>query len=562
MFLDAEAPGSAGTLATRVCILGAGPAGISLALRLARPGIDVLLVAGGALEEEPRHQALYAGEVADPALHSPTTEYRHRLFGGASATWGGRSMPFDPIDFEPRPWIEGAEWPIPHAEIARHYPAAAELAEIGVAEFSAARAVDGGMREMLPSFAGLNFSQDTIERFSCPTRFGQRYRGRIAKSPHITALLNAHAVELLTQDGRATGARLRTLNGHEILVSAEILVVAAGGMETPRLLLASRREHEHGLGNRFDQVGRNYLCHIAGTMGTLQLDPAKGPVWHGYDRSWDGVYCRRRLALRPEIQRERQIGNLVMRLHHPRLPDPSHGRGILSAIYLAKPFIGYEYAKRLHGDESPGLAGYAHHVLNVMREPFGTAGFLLNWLRRRTLADRKFPSLIVAPRNHSYSLDIHAEQVPNPDSRITLTSEADALGMPRLRVDWRYRPLDLQTVSVGLALLRQDLAAGGHGTLHYDEAEIPHAMLRDGAYGGHHIGTARMSRTPETGVINGDGRLHDVEGLYVAGSAAFPTSSQANPTLTIIAMALRMADHLAGRLQPWPVALATNGGAA
>lgn len=562
MIVDAEQPGSAGTLDTRICIIGAGPAGISLALRLAEAGISSLLVAGGALDEEPRHQALYQGEVADPAMHSPTTEYRHRQFGGSSATWGGRSMPFDPIDFETRRWIEGSGWPITHDDIAGYYPAAAELAEIGDCEFSAARAVKGGMRPMIDGFDGARFSQDGIERFSCPTRFGQRYRGRIERSRHITALLNAHAVEITTENGRATGAVLRTLGGQQIEVRANMVVLAAGGMEVPRLLLASKDSAGHALGNRYDQVGRNYLCHIAGTMGEVRFNPKRARVWHGYDRSWDGVYCRRRLSLRPEIQRREEVANLVMRLHHPRLPDAAHGRGILSAIYLAKPFISYEYAKRLHGDERQGIMGYARHVANILREPFATAGFLANWARVRTLADRKFPSLVVAPRNGVYSLDIHAEQVPNPESRITLADGRDALGVPRLRVDWRYRPLDLRTISVALNLLKQDLADGDFGELVYREDEIATAMLRDGAYGGHHIGTARMSATPETGVVNADGRLHDVEDLYVAGSAAFPTSSQANPTLTIIAFALRMADHLAARLHPRATVRTETGAAA
>ncbi|WP_284178175.1 GMC family oxidoreductase [Rhabdaerophilum sp. SD176] len=561
MIVDAEAPGSSGVLTTQVCIIGAGPAGISLALRLAQSGVEVVLVAGGAHAAEPRHQALYAGEVADPALHSPTTEYRHRQFGGSSSTWGGRAMPFDPIDFEPRDWIEGAEWPIGFDDIAPHYAAAAELAEIGDPEFSAARAVEGGMRPMIDGLGGSNFSQDSIERFSCPTRFGPRYRRRIEQSPKITALLNGHATEILTSKGRASGVVVRTLTGQEIRVSAEATVIAAGGLETPRLLLSSQGGEASGIGNTHDQVGRNYLCHIAGTMGSVRFDPARTQIWHGYERSWDGVYCRRRLSLLPDVQREHRIGNVVMRLHHPRLPDPAHGRGILSAIYLAKPFISYEYSKRLHGSESPGFSGYLRHAGNVLREPFATAGFLMNWVRRRTLAERKFPSLVVEPRNGVYSLDIHAEQVPNPESRVTLSNERDALGMPRPRVDWRHRPLDFRTVSVALDLLRRDLADQRLGELTYREEEIPDAMLREGAYGGHHIGTARMSRSPRDGVVDGDGRVHGMDNLYIAGSAVFPTSSQANPTLTIIAFALRLADHLTSRLQPAAASICTEGAA-
>ncbi len=195
-------------------------------------------------------------------------------------------------------------------------------------------------------------------------------------------------------------------------------------------------------------------------MGRLALTNPASDIFHGYERAWDGTYCRRRMALRPEVQREKRVANIVMRLHHPRLPDPAHGRGILSAIFLAKPFISYEYSKRLHGGDAMSASLMLRHAWNVMREPFGTVGFLANWARRRTLAARKFPSLIVAPRNNVYSLDIHAEQVPNPESRVTLGAAYDAFGQPQARVDWRYRPLDLETVRVALHALRMNWRDG------------------------------------------------------------------------------------------------------
>lgn len=551
MFEDcAQSAGLGGsTLRTTLCIVGAGPAGISLALQFIGTKTDVVLIAGGALDHDDRTQKLYAGEVADEAMHSPLTEYRHRQFGGSSATWGGRCIPFDPIDFEDRPWIEGARWPISHEEIARFYPAASALLEIGDPVFDASEAIPGGMREMVKGFSPQAFDLDRLERNSAPTHFARRHGERLRRAPNIRVLLNAHAVEIEREAGslRIGRVKLRTLEGAEFAVAAECFVIATGGIETPRLLLASRKHDPAGIGNARDLVGRNYLCHIAGTMGRLTFNKPASDIFHGYERAWDGTYCRRRMALRPEVQREKRIANIVMRLHHPRLPDPAHGRGILSAIFLAKPFISYEYSKRLHGGDPVTASLMLRHAWNVMREPFGTASFLVNWARRRTLAARKFPSLIVAPRNNSYSLDIHAEQVPNPESRVTLASARDAFGQPQARVDWRYRPLDLETVRVALHALKDDLSRSGSGHLVFDEAEIPDAMLREGAYGGHHIGTARMGRSPEDGVVDADCKVFGTENLYIAGSATFPTSSQANPTLTIVAGALRLAEHLQSR---------------
>jgi choline dehydrogenase-like flavoprotein len=286
------------------------------------------------------------------------------------------------------------------------------------------------------------------------------------------------------------------------------------------------------------------MCHIAGTLGALTLDIPGSDVAPGYEVAQDGTYCRRRLALTEAAQAELGVASTVVRLHFPSIPNPVHRTGALSALYLAKPFISYEYAKRLTGEGTGSFSIWLRHVFNVVSDPFGTAGFLLHWLRKRTLSVRKFPSVIVRPRTNVFSLDYHAEQQPNFDSHVSLSAETDALGMPKLKIDWRYTALDVRTASETLRVLKEDLAAWGHGQLTYNPDEIERQMTRDGAYGGHHIGTARMSADPSSGVVDGDCLVYGLRNLYVASSAVFATSSQANPTLTIVALALRLADHL------------------
>ncbi len=349
---------------------------------------------------------------------------------------------------------------------------------------------------------------------------------------------------------RVGAAQVRSLEGNAFTVRARRYVLAAGGLENARLLLATPGPQGTGLGNGHDVVGRYYMCHLAGTIGTVDLRAA-GRVWHGYDVSDEGIYCRRRIALRETAQRSLRIGNFVARLHHPRIPDPGHGIGILSFLYLVRPAIPYEYAKRLYEEEgaAPGGSRLAH-LANVLRDAPGTAAFLWHWLRQRTLAQRKFPSIIARPRNLRFSLDFHAEQEPNPDSRVTLGSGRDALGVPQLHVDWRYTAKDLETVQVALAELANALRAAGVGHFEYEPGQVEAEMTRYGAYGGHHIGTVRMGDDPATSVVDADGRLHDTDNLYVTGSAVFPTSSQANPTLTIVALALRLADHLREQAAP------------
>jgi choline dehydrogenase-like flavoprotein len=533
-----------------ICIVGSGPAGISVAMGLARSGKSILLLESGGLEPDEAVQALNQGEVVDEALHSPPDTYRPRVLGGGTAIWGGRCVPFDPIDFKARPWIPHSGWPISYQEVERYYPIANALCEAGDYEYDARLAVRGGMRPLLRGFTPLHFDINRIERFSCPTNFGVRYRARLQAAANVRVLIRATVTRLrASPDGaRVDGLDGRNHNGTGFSVVADQFVLAMGGMEIPRLLLTSDDVHANGIGNANDLVGRFYMSHIAGTAGALQVNGTSGTVWHGYDVAADGTYCRRRIALRPEVQRDRSLANAVFRLHHPRITDPCHRTGPLSAIYLGQYFISYEYAKRLVSDTPPTAAIWLRHGMNAAADSVSTLRFLIHWLRDRVLAERKFPSIIIRPRTNLFSLDFHAEQVPCPDSRISLGTRTDRFGNRQVRVDWRYTAQDVDTVARSFDLLRADLAERGTASLALapNEADFELVVRRDGAYGGHHIGTARMGASPVTGVVDRNGKVFGVNNLFIASSAVFPTSSQANPTLTIVAMALRLADHLGG----------------
>lgn len=550
MIIDARDLLAETPLHADICIVGAGAAGISMALALADSGLSVLLLESGGDEEHDATQALYSGEVADEAMHSPLHRYRMRRLGGSTTVWGGRCMPFDPIDFEARDYIGSDAWPMSYDAIAPYYPRANALCEAGDFTYRAGEAFDRPLKPMMEGFQSDHFSADTLERFSCPTNFGGRYRRRLAIALTVRMVLHANVTSIdVDASGRTvTGMTVKTLSGVTVAVHARKYVIAVGGLETVRLLLNSPGASGRGIGNASDNVGRYYMCHVAGTIGSLQLAPGRH-AWHGYDVSDEGIYCRRRLALLPDVQRRRRIGNFVARLHHPRMTDPRHRTGILSLLCLAKFMVPYEYAKRLYGDERTGLGTWLAHLRNVLFDIPGVIGFLWHWGRDRTLAARKFPSIIVHPKAHRYSIDFHAEQVPDRNSRVTLTDTRDVLGMRTLSVDWRYTPLDVETVQAALALLAEDIRVSGVGTLDYAPDEVEAEMTRYGAYGGHHIGTARMGSDPQTSVVDADGRVHELDNLYVAGSAVFPTSSQANPTLTIVAFALRMADQLIHELR-------------
>ena len=535
---------SGAELHSDICIMGGGVAGITLALQLSEAGQSVILLESGGEALEDDTQSLYDGEVADPALHSPTNSYRQRRLGGTSGIWGGRCVPYDPSDFEARPWIAESGWPFGIEEMLSFYDRANRICEAGRFAYTVEQAFPGGTRPIIGQFHGESFSDNTLERFSCPTDFGRRYRDRLAKAKQLRVLLHANVTEVVAgASGCVEKVTVKTLGGKEFAAPAGRFVLATGGLEVPRLLLCSRANHAAGLGNGHDWVGRTYMCHIAGTIGVVQATPG-AVVSHGYDISQEGIYCRRRFALKPGAQRALAIGNFVARLHHPRIPDPSHRTGFLSALFLMKPFISYEYRKRLHGEGATSLATLLRHVRNVALDPFDAAGTLLHLAWKRTLAERKFPSIIARPKSGAYSLDFNAEQEPNRDSRVSLCGERDRLGMQRIRVDWRYTAGDLRTVGKALRALAGDLEASQAGSLRFDDAEVATCALRDGAYGGHHIGTTRMASSPRGGVVDANCRVHGTPNLYIASSSVFPTSSQANPTLTIAALTLRLAQHL------------------
>ncbi|MGK4924221.1 FAD-dependent oxidoreductase [Bordetella hinzii] len=549
MILDASTIPDGATLTADLCIVGGGAAGITLALALMDSGLDIVLLESGGPRETPAAQDLYAGTVADARMHPEPDRYRQRRMGGSTTIWGGRCMPFDAIDFERRDYIAHSGWPIGLDDLLPYYPRANQLCEAGDFAYTVQTAFHHPLRPMIGGFESAAFSTDTLERFSLPTDFGSRYAQRLRQGPvRVVQHANLCGLDSGPAGAPVGPAQVRTLAGTAFTVQARHYVLAAGGLETARLLLASPGASGRGLGNAHDVVGRYYMCHVAGTIGEVDLSGASS-VWHGYEISDEGVYCRRRLALRAAAQRRLRAGNFIARLHHPRIPDPGHGNGILSALYLARPIVPYEYAKRLYGD-TPGSAGlWLRHLRNVLLGAPATAGFLWHMLTQRKLAARKFPSIIVHPRNRRYSLDFHAEQEPNPDSRVTLGSGRDALGMPRLHIDWRYTRRDVETVQTALAALAEALAASGVGRFDYDPAQVEAEMTRYGAYGGHHIGTARMGRDPRDSVVNADCRVHEAANLSIAGSAVFPTSGQANPTLTIVALALRLADHLRRELR-------------
>jgi choline dehydrogenase-like flavoprotein len=540
------------TVSADLCIIGAGAAGITICFELAEAGLQVLLLEAGGRRHDKAVQAFYDGQSLSPHVHAPPSMYRQRRFGGTTTIWGGRCVPLDALDFEYRDWVPHSGWPFQRDAIEDYYRRAMIYLEAGECTFNEHEALRD-WREFVEGFSSETVDSDIIERFSAPTDFGKVYGNRLISASNVKVVQNASCIELVQthQSGTVSHVRCATIAGTQFDVKARCFVISAGGLETTRLLLASDRTNTNGLGNENGLLGRNYMCHIEGSLAAIRLQPKHREVVWSFERTKDGFYTKRRFHIRDEEQRKHRILNTIFRLHHANPADAAHGNPVLSAMYLTKQFlipeyrrklamIEYSYEKQTHSSS----AGLLKHMWNLVRGAPALAHFASNWLVDRHLRYHRIPYVALYSANGIYPLDFNAEQLPNPDSRITLSNDRDSLGMRKLVVDWRMDERDVHSIVQSHSILQKAVADSKIGQLEYFESDVEAAAKRSVPVGGHHIGTARMSNDPKAGIVDPYCRMHTVPNVYLAGSAVFPTSGQANPTLTIVALAIRLTDHL------------------
>lgn len=514
MFTDARSLPDKTSLNSDLAIIGGGPAGITLARAFARSGVDVVLVEAGGLEPDAEVQALYQGENA--GIEYPLEGARLRYLGGSSNHWGGYCRPLDPIDFEQRDWVPHSGWPFGIGELLPYYPAASEIVEIAPAHYDDVNYWRRKTGEDIPDLATGRMRQQYVH-FSPPTHFGKRYGTELKQAKNIRVLLNANVVEIVAGEngGRAERLAIRTLTGLAHSLKAKYFVVATGGLENARMLLLSNSVVPAGLGNANDLVGRFFMEH---------------PHMVGF-----GEIVAADLGRVPRIFRERvqADGHTVQVAFNPSEAFLRR-RQLLNATFMA------------------GVAGeYRSDVKVPPAEPQKAAAHM-DMLRasRRFIAGGKGA---VKPADPDYigmwlGIGCACEQAPNPDSRVSLADERDVLGLPKIRLDWRLTEQDRRSIVEHMHSLAREFGAltMGRMVLHVEDDGLWPVQVNGGW---HHMGTTRMSDDPQRGVVDRHCRVHGMENVYVAGSSVFPTSGSANPTLTLVALALRLADHLKERLK-------------
>ena len=529
MLVDARTVPTGQQFTFDLCIVGAGPAGITIAQRLAQAGLRIALLEGGGTRLSVADQAMFRGENAGHPTW-PLHTSRFRVFGGAGVRWGGMSRPLDALDFTERPWIGGDAWPLEAAEVSKYDEDAAAVLGLQLADFDLGR---WSGKVPPTTLAGGAFDPVLFQFSPMETRFGEDRIDAMAAAESTTVLLHANVVDIRLDPGssRVGFVEVRTDHGGCFRVRATTFVLAGGAIENARLLLASRSDRPSGLGNEYDQVGRYFMDHLH--VGAGHIVPTSAARDRDFfDVSWySGVRMVGALAPTPDAQREHELLSTSMIVQPPTF---AYGHPFLS--WPTPLTVGPErlYRKlRRRQDVAADVDGPRRGFVKKI------------WYESRSLPSRKAARRAATEAgvrpDQVQTVYFRAEQLPNPSSRVTLSERVDAFGKPRAKLDWRMEERDFASVIGWLSVLDGHLRSRGLGRV-----ILPAEGWTSDILGGpHHMGTTRMSASPRAGVVDADCKVHSVDNLFVAGSSVFTTGGYANPTFTLLSLALRLADHLA-----------------
>jgi choline dehydrogenase-like flavoprotein len=538
------------TLEAEVAVVGAGPAGITLALELANAGHRVLLIESGGDSYSADAQQLGDTSGNDSA-HVPMSLATRRQIGGASNLWAGRCVPFDPIDFQQRRIVGNAKWPVGYDELKNYFPRACKWCMCGAPTFDAGEIPSLAGDALIPGWPEGDIRSTSLERWSLPTNFGRAYRARLRDSPLVTVVSHLTCTEIVcpVDAHRIEHLAARTLAGNHVRVHAQRYVLACGGIESTRLLFASNRHATNGIGNHSGHLGRWYMAHLGASIAQVHFNTPPEQTIYGFERDPVGIYVRRRFTFSADYLAEHDLPNVAMWLENPEISDPAHGNAVLSFIYLvlASPLGRYfiaEGIRRRKIDTNNPVSNW-RHFWNVARNLPRAAWFALTFgYGRFVRRGYKVPGVFVPSASNAYRLYYHGEHLPHYGSRVTPTSELDALGMARMQTELRFEDDDIRAAIRVHDHFDRYLRLHGLGYLEYLYEDREAAFREQLLDGYHQAGTTRMSARPEDGVLDSQLAVHGFNDLFVASSSAFVTSGQANSTFMIVAFALRLADHL------------------
>ena len=551
MLINAETIQDGDIITSDIAVVGAGPAGIVLTLELAKAGFDITLLESGNLNFDQESQNLSDASYVNRQFHALMSECTRRQIGGTATIWGGRCVPFDPIDFAQRNHVPNSDWPVTYDELEEYFQRASDYFLSGQAEFDINNIEHIQQKSIVPGLPDKDVLTSTLERWSLPTNFGKEYLTQLKQSERIKLFYGLTCTEIVSneQGKQVKSLQTKTLGGKEISVKCQKYILAGGALNNTRLLMDSDSHHPGGIGNHSGLLGKFYMGHLSGDIATVKFTTPPKETIFGFDRDSDHTYIRRRFSFTPEFQQEQKLSNTVGWLGAPEFGDFSHQNGILSSAYIAlnlpllKTRLGASTAiRRAAIGKDKGM--YSPHVMNIIKDFGQILSFIPSFGYGRFVAKRKIPALFVYSAANEYPLHYHSEQVPNPDSTVSLANERDALGMRRLNINLSFSDQDIESVIKAHKYWDQHLRKHECGYLKYVSDDLETTVWTQAGDGFHQVGTTRMSEHPDQGVVDTNCHVHGFDDLFVASSSTFVTSGQANSTFMIVAFALRLADYL------------------
>ncbi|HJZ47063.1 MAG TPA: GMC family oxidoreductase [Roseiflexaceae bacterium] len=569
MFIDARTIPNDQTIETDICIIGAGAAGITLARQFSGQPYRVTLLESGGLKPDSATQSLYKG-TSTGLPYYPLDAARLRMFGGTTNHWGATCRPFSKIDFEARDWIPNSGWPIRKDDVQPYYDRARAICWVGSPDWDLASWQRRDRLPILPLEGGRAESRVAQVVPVAERSFAKHYHDEIDRAPNVTTYLNANVTEIETNDeaSAVTGVRIACLSGNRFALKARVFILAAGGMENARILLLSNRRQSAGLGNQNDLVGRYFMEHPRLEAGMIIPSDRHLEVGFYENHRVANTRLRGYLGLTEETIRKEKLVDVQLKM----IP-------VYSAAYQeshkAPEIESFKYLmQKLRHRELPD--NFATHVSNVAADLLTAQGSFLPMaplpvpkplaLRKIIGAEaeekeRLLPSLFgdiaFAVNEQIFSntpidyirLSTRIDPVPNPDSRVKLGSERDPLGLPRIELHWQLSPLDKHSVRRTLEIIGAELGRASLGRLQIAIDQDDTTWTKDTRGGWHHMGTTRMSDDPQRGVVDRNCQVHGISNLFIAGSSVFPTAGSGTPTMLLVSLALRLADHIKERMR-------------
>ena len=536
-----------------LCVIGSGPAGIILTLEYQKlqPEHRVLVIEYGRDKPLGTNPLDASIKIMHPVNHHQPAECTNKALGGSSATWGGRCVMYDEVDFKPRPSVNRqCTWDVRLFHESRRYAdQAGKYFECGRARFNLDEIPALAGSRIAEGFQNGDVTDTAIERWSVPTRFGERFGPQIAASPNIHLLTGWEAFSLGTpdQDGAVSEIHIRDFaRQRRARITARTIVLAAGAQETTRLLLKNPQVFQKN-GGPPAALGKYYQGHVSGKIASVRFYGRPEKTDYGFLRSDDGVYLRRRFQLSAEAMAKHELLNTAFWLDNPLYVDPAHHNGAMSFMYLAMitPYLGSRLAPPAiaHSITKGKITGVGRHLKNILKDLPQSLTIPAATFYARYCVKRKLPGVFLYSPQNVYALHFHAEQLPVPENRMELADVQETL-----KIHYQYTDRDVDSVIRAHELLDQWLRKCHCGELAYwfPKAKLPaaiHAMSIDGL---HQVGTTRVSPTAGEGVVDNDLKIWGTNNLYVCSSSVFPVSGQANPTFLLGTFAVRLAHHLSG----------------